>query len=455
MFTLDRKVWNDGPDFQNFMGPEGAPPVATRHLCCGGGGGSAPNPPDYTNYIAAMTGAGNKMMGWGNDLYNWAQQNGVNLSDIAKTVGNRAGSLADWGSSSAQNLLSNWQNTYGPIYQAQAKRTMDFIQNMPGTMSQWAGKWGADAAASADAAKQSALRTLQGQGLTRPGVAQGAIDLMQSGQRGLAKTAASEAGRMAAMQYGDTLTGQTEAAGQIMPQVAGQQSATALSAGNQQMGAPESAVSTTAGAYTPAMSSMQGAYPYMSQWGSTMSNAYNQSMQQYQANVAASQASNPMNIIAPIAGMALSAASPALGAGLGSFMGPVTQGIMSSKKTVETGGAIRFDQGGAAPPMPINGPQPGPVPMAGKSVPPHMSPSGGQQTDDVHATINGDPSNHAAINVGEFIIPKDVAEWQGEKFFQNLIMKTRKEAATQKVAKPQMGPPAGAIQTGMPMGAPA
>ena len=39
MITYERKIWNDGPAFDDFMGREGAPPVAQRHLASGGGGG--------------------------------------------------------------------------------------------------------------------------------------------------------------------------------------------------------------------------------------------------------------------------------------------------------------------------------------------------------------------------------------------------------------------------------
>ena len=38
MITYERKIWNDGPAFDDFMGREGAPPVAQRHLASGGGG---------------------------------------------------------------------------------------------------------------------------------------------------------------------------------------------------------------------------------------------------------------------------------------------------------------------------------------------------------------------------------------------------------------------------------
>jgi hypothetical protein len=78
------------------------------------------------------------------------------------------------------------------------------------------------------------------------------------------------------------------------------------------------------------------------------------------------------------------------------------------------------------------------------AVPTGASPSGGQQTDDVPA----------ALNAGEFVVPKDVARWKGEEFFQNMIAQSRKKQQG-PIAKPSVGrapPPQGQRQA-IPMGA--
>lgn len=56
-----------------------------------------------------------------------------------------------------------------------------------------------------------------------------------------------------------------------------------------------------------------------------------------------------------------------------------------------------------------------------------LSPSGGAETDDIDAKLNAN----------EFVIPRDVALWKGQEFFQNLIKKSR-ENATGAPAKPKM-----------------
>lgn len=55
----------------------------------------------------------------------------------------------------------------------------------------------------------------------------------------------------------------------------------------------------------------------------------------------------------------------------------------------------------------------------GGFVPKSASPSGGQVTDDVHASVNAD----------EFVVPKDVALWKGQEFFQKLIAQSRQNLA--------------------------
>lgn len=59
----------------------------------------------------------------------------------------------------------------------------------------------------------------------------------------------------------------------------------------------------------------------------------------------------------------------------------------------------------------------------GGVIPPEASPSRGAAVDDVKASAPGVPQ--IRLNGGEMIIPQDVAAWQGEKFFQDLIKKVR------------------------------
>jgi len=90
---------------------------------------------------------------------------------------------------------------------------------------------------------------------------------------------------------------------------------------------------------------------------------------------------------------------------------------------------IGFAEGGAIPDA-----------ADGGEIPPEASPSGGAVTDDVPASAPGVPN--IRLNGGEFIIPKDVSSWMGEKFFQDMITKARKA----------MGPAVGGPPGGQPPG---
>lgn len=82
-------------------------------------------------------------------------------------------------------------------------------------------------------------------------------------------------------------------------------------------------------------------------------------------------------------------------------------------------------------------PEPG---EGGGAIPPSMSPSGGQQVDDIPAQIE-QTGGAARLNAGEFVIPQDVTEWMGQKFFQDLIMKSRKARMSNPgPAHPTQGP---------------
>ena len=82
-------------------------------------------------------------------------------------------------------------------------------------------------------------------------------------------------------------------------------------------------------------------------------------------------------------------------------------------------------------------------PTQGGFVPQEASPSNGQQTDDIHASLNAN----------EFVIPRDVSLWKGQEFFQKLIAQSRKNLA-QAGARGQPAPaPQGPVRfASRPMG---
>jgi hypothetical protein len=111
-------------------------------------------------------------------------------------------------------------------------------------------------------------------------------------------------------------------------------------------------------------------------------------------------------------------------------LGTVSSGSSTGQSTGESSGFSNSAAGANAPAATNNRyvgsgygftmARGGPVEFQpGGDVPPELSPSRGAQTDDVNASLNA----------GEFVIPKDVASWQGQKFFYELMAKSRKDRA--------------------------
>lgn len=433
-------MWNDGPPMIDFMGSENAPRIARQHLCYGGGGGgSAPQVPDYSAYISHMSSIGNELRGYGSDLFKWAQEQGVKVSGIADTVSQRAGELADYGAGQYKEMMQKWKDTYGGLYDAQAADAKRMIGELPNTENQYAGKYSADVAQAFDASKNAQDRNLRAYGLKQPGGGSTGLDSLVANQRRLGQVAASEQGRLAARTEARGVAGQAIQSGLALPQIGQQGFANTMAAGNQQVGAPESAIATTAGAYQPAVSMYGTALPYLKTWGDTMSNSYNQQLAAAKMN----ESSGGSGIGGMLGGLA--------GTVAGSFLGPIggsVGGAIGSKLGTMVGakgGMIRrpgFAEGGNVTDVEDMNAGGG-----DQVVDPSMSKSGGAITDDVPARLN----------VGEFVLPTRFVDWRGEAWIQKEIMKADKEREQQTVAEPEMAP-AGAIDMQAPQfqsGAPA
>jgi hypothetical protein len=100
----------------------------------------------------------------------------------------------------------------------------------------------------------------------------------------------------------------------------------------------------------------------------------------------------------------------------GSYTNPNNSGSYSTPS--QGGGATsqtgEYSSGGAIAPHPA-ATKPLPDATTGGHVPYEVSPSHGHITDDVHANLNA----------GEFVIPRDVTGYMGQKFFQDVIKKAR------------------------------
>lgn len=412
--------------------------VVNKNICFGGGGGGSsftaqtPTVPDYTQYISAMSNIGNQGQGWSKDLYNWAQSQGLDLNKIASVVSTNAGNAATGQQQTSDELMQDWRTMSKPLYQAQQADAMRMIGNLPQTEDEYAGKYGADAAMAIDQQKAAATRAMAARGLAPNAAATGALDTEAGTQRALATTAASEQGRMAARTEARGVTSTALGAEQGIANIGATTGALATQNRTQQAAVPMQAASTSAGLYQPAMGMYSAAYPYMAQWGQTMGQSFNENLGNYNAqlqafgaNQQAQQQSGNNNWLSAIGGIGggiagsyLGPMGAAMGSKLGSSLGSAAGGAAG------TGSGWTFAHGGAI-----------------DTVPPTASPSGGRRTDDVHA----------ALSVGEFVMPKRTVDWYGDKFFHNLINKADKDQGrSPEPVGPEAGPNA-AIMTQPPM----
>ena len=284
---------------------------------------------------------------------------------------------------------NRYDTTFVPLQDEYIDKAKDYAS--PGRMEVEAGKAEADVAAQFGAARQSAQDRLEAYGVDPSSTRAGALDLGTRIAQGAAQASAGNQARTATEQTGNQMLLQAIGLGQNLPAQASAEYQGSLAAGNQ---AVNTGLATTAsGAQTMGTGQTWGALGQgaLGNWSSMLSTDFKNKMDQNKADQEASS-------------------------GWGSALGTIA------------GTALSFAAEGGV-------------------IPDEASPSGGAVTDDISAQPGPD-TPPVQVNAGEFIIPKDVTQWLGEKGIQQLILKARKEMGGgdgQRPAQPTQGPPPPAI----------
>jgi len=290
-----------------------------------------------------------------------------------------------------------------------------------------------------DAANNNASQNLEGMGVDPGAVRFGALNLSSMMQRAGAQAGAATKSDTDVTNTGLALEGGalSAAAGQPGGAVgtlnAGTGAGTgAVSAGNQttatsagSLGNPLGYAGAALGGYGGAAGSLTGAGTGYNSWGQMMNNSYQNQLGQFNA------ASNSSSGIGSILGMAGGAGASLLGnssnaagaTGLGMLFAKRGGMIPGMKQGLKAGAAVGRAVGhgprpgagrpavgggeragihpiqGALPPM---GPPQAPPQDTTGYLPPSMSPSDGQQTDDIPGY---GPGGEVRVNAGEFILP--------------------------------------------------
>jgi hypothetical protein len=341
-----------------------------------GGKSSPPPPPDYTPIAQASKEAAEISAGVARDQLAWAKDQYKSDKAITDRVVNKFLATQDVNAATAAADRARYERVYQPLEDRLAAEAIDYAS--PERQRIEEGRAQAAVAQQLEQARDASMRQLESFGVDPTSTRAAALDIGLRAQQGAAQAAAGNQARMATEATGRALRSEAINVGRGYPgQIAGQYG-TAIQAG---AGGVNAALAQTASG----ASTMGTGAQYMglqNQSLGTWSGALNAG---YQNQMAAYNAANPDQ----------------------SGMWGTALGLAGSA-------AIKFLADGG--------------PTDGGEVPNDASPSNGKAIDDVPARLTA----------GEFVVPKDVAAWKGEEYFQKLIDQSRKAKGSAS-AKPAIG----------------
>lgn len=353
-------------------------------------GGSAPEAPDYGPLAAASEKSAKyaydlavKQQAWAEKVYN----DNTSVSDIV--IDAALGQL-DKQTADADRARERYQTLFEPLEEQLAQDAQDY--STPERMEYEAGKAEADVAAQFNQARQTAQQRLEAFGVDPSQTRAGALDLGTRVAEAAAQASAGNQARTQTENIGRALRSEAINVGRGYPGQIQASTAGAGSSGNQ---ATNTGLATTAsGAQTmgTGLGWQQMGNQAIGTWGNILNTGFNNQLDAWKAEQQSSSGWGSL-----------------LGTGLGLLSG--------------------FEEGGAIP-------EPG-----GQMLDPSMSPSGGAIPDDIPADIEGQMP--ARLNAGEFVVPKDVVSWMGEKGMQQMVLKARKEMSggdETRPAQPEVRP---------------
>ena len=348
-----------------------------------------PSAPDYSPIINAQTNLANTATANGAAMMQWAKEQFTNNRDLADMVTNGLIRTRDSAEYATDDARSSSDDLLG-IGEEKLKDNLDKYTNEDRRKANM-GAAQAQVAQNFDAARDNATRELEGFGVNPGATRFAALDLgvrpQQAAAMASAGNVASRTDDALADQAADKIVAQGNQRGAAADRTAGIGTTAGLGAINADL------ATTASGANT-----MGTDLAWTGAAGSALSGA---------AGTTNTQFSNKMDE---------QKAKASSSSGIGSLIGGLA-GL--SKDSLGGSMLMALEEGGAVPAMPVEG----------GAIPVDASPSRGAVTDDIDAKVNA----------GEFIIPKDIASWYGEKHFQDLIMKGRK-AKEEAPAKPTVGP---------------
>jgi hypothetical protein len=346
-----------------------------------GGGSKVPSAPNYTpianaltSQSASQTQTAKSLQDFFTNLYN--KNAGVSDTVVNSALGqmDKLLGFSDW-------QMNRYKQTFAPLEDQLAAEAE--TRGSAAQQEYQAGRAEQEVARQAEQARTAAQQNLEQYGVDPSQTRQQALDLGSRVAAGAAMAGAGNQAREAARAEGDRLRAQAIDVGRgISAQGTGasqQGTQTGVTAANTGLATTASAAQTQG---TPTQWSGLGTSS-LGTWGDILNTGYQNQLSSWKASQDASS-------------------------GWGGLLGNIA-GIAATKWLAD---------GGVIPEESYAG-------GGGRYLDPAMSPSQGAIPDDINAQVNG--GGPAKLNAGEFVMPKDVVSWLGERGMQQLIMRARKE----------------------------
>ena len=357
----------------------------------------APPAPDYSPIADAQKEMAGEALALQREQFAWAKQTYAENKEVTDKVVSSFLKTQDENAANAAKDRARYESIYQPLEDSLAEDAKSYAS--PERKEREMGRAEANVAQQFGAARRNAQRNLESYGLNPADTRYAALDIGVRAQQAAAAAGAGNAASDMVDATGRALRSEAINVGKGYPgQIAGTYG-TALTAGT---GANQQGLATTASG-----SNTMGT---PTQWGALGANAYSGAAQTMNTGYSNQLQSAKYNQDAQ--GQWLTLAGGALGAGAklasAGFFG------------VADGGAIEEGMGDDIGGLPTQHA----IPAApdGGVVPRQVSPSGGRAVDDVPAKLSE----------GEFIMPKDVVAWYGQKHMYNLIEKASGEREQKK-----------------------
>ncbi|WP_130214370.1 hypothetical protein [Bradyrhizobium genosp. SA-3] len=367
---------------------------------------SAPPPPDMSGVANASKEAAELQYKLGQDQLAWAKdQYAANKGTTDKVVDSL---LA--GQDQTQQQAKEYYQRYKDVYEPAQDRYLQDAENYdtPQRRDQQIGAAQAAVGQNFAAARDAATRQLESFGVDPSSTRYAALDIGSRSAEAAAKAAAGTQSALNTEATGLALRGNAINMGNGLPAQSNASYGTSAGTGTGAVNSGNSTFATGASAMGTPGSYFAGGNSAVGTWGNTLNQGYQNELNQWKAN---------------------QSASSGWGAALGGIAG-LGLGVMGMGTNTIGGKLLGFEEGGA-------------IPM-------DASPSQGAVTDDVPAQVNGGPE--IRVNAGEFVMPRDVTSWLGEKQLQTMIQKARQEKQGAQ-AKPAIGPAPQQRGPAIPMGA--